>query len=118
MRHAGYRVAVASLDALSALLARNKVAAIATVTGVAVQTCGNVIEFVAPRTSVRRTTMASEWVKCTGGAKEPIYLNIGLATEMVPTEGGTFVFFVEKRVLISPPWKQGGAGGGLARDER
>lgn len=45
-RYAGYRIAVASLDALGALLARNKVATIPTVLGVAVQACGNVIEFV------------------------------------------------------------------------
>jgi hypothetical protein len=44
-RCAGYRVAVADLDALGALLARNDVATIPTVIGVAAQACGNVIEF-------------------------------------------------------------------------
>jgi len=48
-RYAGYRIAVDKLDALAAPFARNKVAAIPTVQGVAVQACGNVIEFVEVR---------------------------------------------------------------------
>lgn len=47
--YAGYRVAVANADALRALLARNQVATIPTVLGIAVQACGNVIEFVEVR---------------------------------------------------------------------
>ncbi len=48
-RYAGYRIATADGDALRTLLARNKVAAIPTVQGIAVQACGNVIEFVEVR---------------------------------------------------------------------
>lgn len=44
--YAGYRIAVARLEPLRALLARNGVATIPTVLGVAVRACGNVIEFV------------------------------------------------------------------------
>lgn len=47
--YAGYRVAVASLDALHASFARNKVATMPTVLGLAAQACGNVIEFVEVR---------------------------------------------------------------------
>lgn len=48
-RYTGYRVAVASLDALHAPLARNEVATMPTVLGIAAQACGNVIEFVEVR---------------------------------------------------------------------
>jgi hypothetical protein len=44
--YAGYRVSVARLDPLRAALERNGVATIPTVLGLAVQACGNIIEFV------------------------------------------------------------------------
>ncbi len=47
--YAGYRVAVANGDTLRKLLARNEVAAIPTVLGIAVRACGNVIEFIEGR---------------------------------------------------------------------
>lgn len=47
--YAGYRVAVASLDALQARFARDKVAAMPTALGLAAQACGNVVEFVEVR---------------------------------------------------------------------
>lgn len=50
--------------------------------------------------------MASEWVKCTTDSKEPMYVNVSLATEMVPTDGGTFMFFGEKRVFVKEDAEQ------------